>query len=72
MDWKVLKDTAKDIPTETSVLIFNKDGLTNRLIKMAKAHFDTWRQEWVLSISNRYVSKFHPTHWMPMPEPPKL
>lgn len=72
MEWQPIETSPKD---GTKILLYGKYGwMIYEKSKVTKTgilvgYFDD--EQWVTVTDNPYEDIMHPTHWMPLPPPPK-
>lgn len=67
MTWKPISSAPRD---GTSVIVYSKE-VHDFDDPTSVSHWSEFNNAWCFSHYDRYLGPENPTHWMPLPEPPK-
>lgn len=62
-EWRPIETAPKD---ETTILVYRPGADDNYILKIGTDNWGYWCNSWAHSARHT-----QPTHWMPLPEPPK-
>ena len=71
MNWKPIETAPKT--GESILAYFPLEGLSSRFPRRCIVYWSDSQRDWIFSgrAASGYSEGYNPTHWMPLPEPPK-